>query len=73
MPHTKSAKKHMRQSAKRREANRVAKKAIRTQIKKLMDVAKKVVAGESVPTRIETKETTFDQEQAKAALPTRQY
>ena len=39
----------------------------------LMDVAKKVVAGESVPTRIETKETTFDQEQAKAALPTRQY
>jgi simple sugar transport system substrate-binding protein len=39
----------------------------------LMDVAKKVVAGETVPTRIETKETTFDQEQAKAALPDRQY
>jgi len=39
----------------------------------LMDVAKKVVAGETVPTRIETKETTFDQEQAKAALPTREY
>jgi ABC-type sugar transport system substrate-binding protein len=39
----------------------------------LMDVAKKVVAGESVPARIETEETTFDQEQAKAALPTRQY
>ena len=39
----------------------------------LMDIAKKVVAGESVPTRIETEETAFDQEQAKAALPSRQY
>jgi len=39
----------------------------------LMDAAKKVVAGETVPTRIETQETTFTQEQAKAALPTRQY
>ena len=39
----------------------------------LMETAKKVVAGETVPTRIETKETTFDQEQAKAALPTREY
>jgi ABC-type sugar transport system substrate-binding protein len=39
----------------------------------LMDTAKKVVAGETVPTRIETKETTFDQAQAKEALPTRQY
>jgi simple sugar transport system substrate-binding protein len=39
----------------------------------LMDVAKKVVAGETVPTRIETEETTFDQAQAKAALPTREY
>jgi len=39
----------------------------------LMDVAKKVVAGESVPARIETEETTFDQAQAKAALPTREY
>jgi len=39
----------------------------------LMDVAKKVVAGETVPTRIETKETEFDQAAATAALPTRQY
>jgi ABC-type sugar transport system substrate-binding protein len=39
----------------------------------LMDVAKKVVAGETVPNRIETEETTFDQAQAKEALPTRQY
>jgi len=39
----------------------------------LMDLAKKVVAGEDVPKRIITEETTFDQEQAKAALPTRQY
>jgi simple sugar transport system substrate-binding protein len=39
----------------------------------LMEVAKKVVAGETVPARIETKETTFDQAQAKEALPTRQY
>ncbi|WP_331272437.1 ABC transporter substrate-binding protein [Motilibacter aurantiacus] len=39
----------------------------------LMDAVKKVVAGEEIPTRIETEETTFTQEQAKAALPTRQY
>jgi ABC-type sugar transport system substrate-binding protein len=39
----------------------------------LMDVAKKVVDGETVPTRIETEETAFDSAQAKEALPTRQY
>jgi ABC-type sugar transport system substrate-binding protein len=39
----------------------------------LMDLAKKVVAGEDVPKRIVTEETTFDQAQATAALPTRQY
>ena len=40
MPHTKSAKKHQRQSAKRRERNRQATKAIKTQIKRMLDVAK---------------------------------
>ena len=39
----------------------------------LMDLAKKVVAGEDVPERVVTKETAFDQEQAKAALPDRKY
>ncbi|GAA0925149.1 ABC transporter substrate-binding protein [Virgisporangium aurantiacum] len=39
----------------------------------LMELVKKVKKGESVPARIETQETTFTQEQAKAALPTRQY
>ncbi|MEE6258714.1 ABC transporter substrate-binding protein [Plantactinospora sonchi] len=39
----------------------------------LMDLAKKVVAGETVPARVVTEETTFTQEQAKAALPQRQY
>jgi simple sugar transport system substrate-binding protein len=39
----------------------------------LMDLAKKVVAGEQVPARVLTEETTFTPEQAKAALPTRQY
>ena len=39
----------------------------------LMDLVKKVHAGETVPTRIETEETTFTPEQAKEALPTRQY
>ena len=39
----------------------------------LMDLVKKVVAGKSVPHRIVTKETTFTQAQAKAALPTRKY
>jgi galactofuranose transport system substrate-binding protein len=39
----------------------------------LMDLAKKVVAGESVPERVLTEETTFDQAAAKAALPSRQY
>ena len=35
----------------------------------LMDLVKKVKAGETVPKRIVTEETTFTQEQAKAALP----
>ncbi|MEO3745518.1 ABC transporter substrate-binding protein [Plantactinospora sp. B5E13] len=39
----------------------------------LMDLAKKVVAGETVPDRVVTEETTFTQEQAKAVLPQRQY
>ncbi|GGK87657.1 LacI family transcriptional regulator [Planomonospora parontospora subsp. parontospora] len=39
----------------------------------LMDLAKKVVAGEQVPARVLTEETTFTPEQAKAALPTRPY
>ena len=39
----------------------------------LMDLAKKVVAGESVQKRIVTEETAFTQEQAKAALPSRKY
>lgn len=39
----------------------------------LMDLAKKVVAGESVPERVVTEETAFTQEQAKEALPNRQY
>ena len=39
----------------------------------LMDLAKKVLAGETVPERVVTEETTFTQEQAKAALPERKY
>jgi simple sugar transport system substrate-binding protein len=39
----------------------------------LMDLAKKVVAGEEVPQRVVTEETTFTQEQAKTALPDRKY
>ncbi|WP_332663576.1 ABC transporter substrate-binding protein [Aeromicrobium sp.] len=39
----------------------------------LMDLAKKVVAGEDVPPRVETEEGAFDQEQAKAVLADRQY
>ena len=39
----------------------------------LADIIKKVKAGESVPARIVTEETTFTQEQAKAALPDRKY
>ncbi|KOV82931.1 LacI family transcriptional regulator [Nocardia sp. NRRL S-836] len=41
--------------------------------KQLMDLAKKVVKGEEVPARVVTEEGTFTQEQAKAALPQRQY
>lgn len=40
MPHTPSAKKRLRQYDKRRLRNRAAKSAIKTQIKKLMAVAK---------------------------------
>ncbi|MFD8411016.1 ABC transporter substrate-binding protein [Streptomyces sp. NPDC059650] len=39
----------------------------------LMELAKKVAAGESVPRRIEVKEGVFTQDQAAAALPGRQY
>ncbi len=39
----------------------------------LMDLVKKVVAGESIPARILTEETTFTPEQAKAVLSTRKY
>jgi ABC-type sugar transport system substrate-binding protein len=39
----------------------------------LMDLAKKVVAGETIPTRVLTEETTFTPEQAKVALPDRKY
>jgi galactofuranose transport system substrate-binding protein len=37
----------------------------------LMDLVKKVAAGQEVPKRVVTKETTFTQDEAKAALPTR--
>jgi len=39
----------------------------------LMDIAGRVLAGEEVPERIVTEETTFTQEQAIEALPDRQY
>jgi ABC-type sugar transport system substrate-binding protein len=39
----------------------------------LMDLAKKVVAGEDVPARVETKESEFDQAKAKEVLADRQY
>ncbi|WP_353953799.1 ABC transporter substrate-binding protein [Knoellia sp. S7-12] len=39
----------------------------------LMDLSKKVLAGETVPERVVTEESAFDQAQAKAALPTRKY
>lgn len=39
----------------------------------LMDLAKKVLAGETVPERVVTEETTFTQEQAKQALASRKY
>jgi ABC-type sugar transport system substrate-binding protein len=39
----------------------------------LMDLVKKVAAGEEVPARVVTEETTFDTAAAKAALPSRQY
>jgi simple sugar transport system substrate-binding protein len=39
----------------------------------LMDIAKKVAAGESVPARIVTPDQTFDQQQAAKVLPERKY
>ncbi|WP_045746755.1 MULTISPECIES: ABC transporter substrate-binding protein [Actinoplanes] len=39
----------------------------------LMDLAKKVDAGEEIPNRVLTEETTFTQEQAKTELPNRKY
>ncbi|MFD6371011.1 ABC transporter substrate-binding protein, partial [Streptomyces roseolus] len=39
----------------------------------LMELVKKVAAGESVPRRVEVEEGVFTQDQAAAALPGRQY
>ncbi|MFF5973115.1 ABC transporter substrate-binding protein [Streptomyces sp. NPDC012769] len=39
----------------------------------LMELVKKVAAGDSVPRRVEVKEGVFTQDQAAAALPGRQY
>jgi ABC-type sugar transport system substrate-binding protein len=39
----------------------------------LMDLVKKVKAGQEVPARVETEEGTFTQDQAKTALPDRKY
>lgn len=39
----------------------------------LMELTKKVAAGESVPARVETVEGVFPQDKAAAALPTRKY
>jgi small subunit ribosomal protein S20 len=39
MPHTTSAKKRLRQNAKRRERNRTTKKAVKTQIKRFQEIA----------------------------------
>jgi ABC-type sugar transport system substrate-binding protein len=39
----------------------------------LMDLAKKIKAGQSVPNRVVTEETTFDQNSATQALPNRKY
>ncbi|MEU8435503.1 ABC transporter substrate-binding protein [Streptomyces sp. NPDC029216] len=39
----------------------------------LMELAKKVVAGETVPARVETQEGVFPQDKAAAALPSRKY
>ncbi|MFF7777706.1 ABC transporter substrate-binding protein [Streptomyces tanashiensis] len=39
----------------------------------LMELAKKVAAGEDVPRRVEVEEGVFTQDQAEAALPSRQY
>src|SRR5687767_11374131 len=39
----------------------------------LMELVQKVVAGEEVPARVVTEETTFDAEAAKTVLPSRQY
>ncbi len=40
MPHTASAKKHMRQTEKQRRYNRAYKKAVKDQVKKYLDVVK---------------------------------
>jgi small subunit ribosomal protein S20 len=40
MPHTQSAKKHMRQTEKQRRYNRAYKKALKDQVKKYLDVVK---------------------------------
>jgi small subunit ribosomal protein S20 len=64
MPHTKSAKKHQRQSEKRRMANRATKKALKTQIKRFMAAA---TATEGTPDKLQAEYNLAAKKLDKAA------
>ena len=64
MPHTKSAKKHQRQSEKRRMANRATKKALKTQIKRFEAAA---TATEGTPDKLQAEYNLAAKKLDKAA------
>lgn len=66
MPHTHTAKKRGRQSAKRRLRNRAVKKAIKIQIKSVLDIAKS--SPEQLQTEIRAAIKRLDKAAAKRVI-----
>jgi small subunit ribosomal protein S20 len=67
MPHTSSAKKSLRQNEKRRQRNRVVKKDLKLQIKKVLATAKSGPA-EALRTEVNTANKKLDRAAAKRVI-----
>lgn len=69
MPHLKSAKKRMRQTAKRREHNRAVKKALKKQLKTLLEVANdKAAAPDALKKEVTAAVKKLDKAAAKRII-----
>jgi small subunit ribosomal protein S20 len=68
MPHTTSAKKRLRQSAKQRARNRAAKKGIKLQIRAVLQAAKENAAGEALREEFRKAAKKLDKAAAKRVI-----